>query len=95
MSSLKKEMEFVKGKRYPGYGWINDYGEFEFTPEQTGSRAGQTSIVKAGDDYTVSKTKNYVLVHLRLKRPFKPTEGVFNLMRRVDEIIKVFKEYEF
>lgn len=91
----KRQLQLEPGKKYRGYGFINEYGEFEFSPEQTGIRAGEVKLLKSGDDYTVSTTKNYVILHVRVKRPFKPVEGIYQVMRKIDEIIKIFKEYEF
>lgn len=88
----KKLMEV--GKRYKGYGYLNEFGEFEFTPEDTGSRMGVQKRVKEGANYKVSTTNKYVLVHIRIKRPGGGLVGVKKLMAEVDEVLKIIMSYD-
>ena len=44
---IKEEME--PGKRYKGYAFINEYKQFCFEPEATGSQAGREQIVMSKD----------------------------------------------
>lgn len=65
---MKLKKDFPVGQKVKGYGLLNEYGEFEFVPEQTGSRKGQTKVIKSGEDYTLSSTKNSVIVHINIKK---------------------------
>lgn len=89
-----KKMNFEVGKKYRGYGFINEYGEFEFTPEQTGAKKGQVTQLRCTDDYSLSYTKKYVLVHLRLEKS-TTMELIKRLMNICSNLIIDFKKYEF
>lgn len=52
----KKDMEV--GKRYKGYGVLNEYGQFEFTPCKKIDDSSRMKIVKSGADYTIYESKN-------------------------------------
>lgn len=91
---MKTKRNFEVGKKYRGYGYLNEYGEFEFIPENTGSRQGITKKLKEGEDFSVSTTSKYVLVHIRLERPASGVPGVQKLMKKVDNVLKVLLEYD-
>ena len=82
------------GQKVRGYGLLNEYGEFEFIPEQTGVRLGQTKLVRQGENYTVSTTKKFVIVHMRLEK-LTGMKLVVRMMHTVNEIIQNLKNYEF
>lgn len=91
---MKIKRNLPIGQKVRGYGLLNEYGEFDFIPEQTGSRKGQVTFVKETDSYTISVTKKKILVHMKLEK----TNGlrlVASLMDIVDEIIGELRGYEF
>lgn len=63
-----KKVDFPVGQKVRGYGLLNEFGEFDFIPEQTGARQGETKLIKSNDDYTISETKKKVLVHIRIDK---------------------------
>lgn len=83
------------GQKYRGYGLLNEFGEFEFTPEQTGSRQGVVKMVKSGENYTLSTTKKCVVIHINLDRSDKPLVLIRGLMQVVNELLIDFRTYEF
>lgn len=93
MVKIKQTME--PGIKYKGYGYLNEFGEFEFMPEQTGSRAGQTKLVKAGDDYTVSTTKKSVIIHMRMDKDGGLLVRLKRYSNLTTEILAIIREYEF
>lgn len=82
------------GQKIRGYGLLNEYGEFDFIPEQTGTRQGQQKLVKQADDYTISTTKKFIIVHVRL-----PVMNGINLMKAfmkvMNQLMTDFQTYEF
>lgn len=82
------------GKKVRGYGLLNEYGEFEFVPEQTGTRQGRVKTVCEGSNYTVCTTNNSLIVHIRLKK-----QNGLSLLRNFllvsDSVINVLRRYEF
>lgn len=89
-----KKIEMPVGQKVRGYGLLNEYGEFEFIPEQTGTRIGQVKLLKQGDNYTLSTTKKFVIVHLRLEK-VNGLGLIVSLMKTVNEIVSNLKNYEF
>lgn len=82
------------GKRYKGYGSINEFGEFDFTPSQVGSKPDQKKIIKEEDEYTLYETKNYVLTSIRVPKTLNVIKRIMFLLSVVDSIITDFKKYE-
>lgn len=91
---MKKKRVFEVGKKYRGYGFLNEFGEFDFVPEETGSRQGVVKKVKEGANFSVSTTSKYCLVHIRIERPAGGLNGVRKLMLEVDDVIKTILNYD-
>lgn len=89
-----KKMEMPVGQKVRGYGLLNEYGEFEFIPEQTGLRMGQTKLLKQGDNYTLSTTKKFVIVHVRLDKA-NGMKIIVNLMQAINNVVQTLRNYEF
>lgn len=90
---MKPKLELVVGKKYRGYGLLNEYGEFEFMPEETGKRAGAIKAIKQTDTYTLSTSRNLVLIHIRLPK-VKGLQLVQSLLSVVNELITDLRNYE-
>ena len=95
MKEQLQKTDMVVGKEYKGYAWRNEYGEFFFRPAAEGSRAGRIKKICAEEDFTLSTTKENVVIHIRLS---KSSQGalayVSALGKIVDKLIKVFYKYE-
>lgn len=89
-----KKIEMPVGQKVRGYGLLNEYGEFEFIPEQTGVREGQVKLLKQGDNYTLSTTKKFIIAHIRMEKESGLTL-IVKLMKTVNEIVLNLKNYEF
>lgn len=89
---MKKRIDIPVGQKVRGYGILNEYGEFEFVPEQTGSRQGRQKIIKTGDNYTLSSTTNSIILHCRVQRgnTLLIIKGLSNIMSNV---IRDLREY--
>lgn len=92
---MKTKKDLTPGVKYRGYGYVNEFGEFSFEPEETGSRAGQMKIVLSKDDYTIIESKKYVLVRLKIDKGDCAMDRLKTLIKNFNELITVFKEYEF
>ena len=82
------------GVQVPGYGLLNEYGEITFTPAAVGSRAGAIKLLKEEEGYTISTTKNKIIIHMR----FDKDNGLSLLSKYLkvsNEILLTLKEYEF
>lgn len=66
--SGRKKLDFPQGVKVRGYGLLNEYGEFDFIPEQTGARQGQLKIVKETGEYTITASKKKINVNIHMKK---------------------------
>lgn len=89
-----KKIDFPVGKKVRGYGLINEFGEFDFIPEQTGIKAGQTKLVRQGENYTLSSTKNCLIVHLRLDLKDKMSM-IKEYLKLNSTILDLLRDYDF
>lgn len=83
------------GRRYLGYGYINEYGQFDFTPQQKGSQAGREKVVFTDSDYTISTTKNYVLIKMRIPKGGNCSTIPTLFINRFNKILKKLMNYDF
>lgn len=92
MKGKKGQLEV--GKRYRGYGVLNEYGEFSFEPENTGSRAGVYKQVAVRDGVRLSQTKDNILVHMKIRKSGSQRDYLRDIMQKVDVLLGLLKEYE-
>ncbi len=94
---MKKEA-MVPGRRYRGYGFINEYREFTFEPEDKGAHAGRTKSICtqtfADGCIAMSETKNLIIVRLNLEKKERSSEYVLALGKAYNELLKLIKKYE-
>lgn len=90
----KKKIDLPPGKKVKGYGMINEFGEFEFTPEQTGSRMGKYKIVKECDCYSIGTTDKLIIVRVKQDRK-NGLELLTEFMKQVNLILSDLRSYEF
>ena len=90
-----KKMDLVVGQKIRGYGLLNEFGEFDFIPEQKGARQGEIKLIKSNDDYTISETKKKILVHFRLEKGQGSLDLIKTFFKVVNLVIKDFRDYEF
>jgi hypothetical protein len=62
------KMSLEPGVRYRGTGWINEYGEFQFQPEQKGSRPSNLKIVHQEGDYVIYESAHLWQVKVNFKK---------------------------
>lgn len=91
----KQREEMIVGKKYPGYGWINDFKEFFFEPEQTGSRAGSIKAICTIDGVHVSETKNLIMVKFNIPKQSSKSAYYQQLARVTNIFTKILKDYDF
>lgn len=91
-----KQEDMVPGVKYRGYGMLNPYKEFVFTPENTGSRAGRETMIAnwSDDQVTLKQTKNFLIINMKLPRGSKDIELVKNLMAKFNKIFEFLRTHE-
>lgn len=92
MKQKKEKLEV--GKRYRGYGTLNEYGEFNFEPENTGSRAGVIKQIVVRDGVNLSHTKDNIIVHMKIRKSGSQRQYLRDIMRKVDVLLGLLKEYD-
>lgn len=86
------KLTLLPGAKVRGYGILNEFGEFNFIPEQTGVRAGQRKVVAETSDFSVAETKNSVCVHINIRKD-EPDGIIFKYLRLTTAIIVTLKKY--
>lgn len=94
MKLKKQKLGMEAGVRYRGYGFINEFGEFEFTPEATGSRQGSVKVLKQGENFTISYTSKSVIIHGRLERSLDTLTRIRKLSAMFNLIFEVVRDYD-
>lgn len=92
-TKLKKEL--IPGKRYKGYGVLNEYGEFMFEPEETGAHAGREKVIFASQGLRISETKKLIMVKFNLEKQTEKYLYVQALMKIYNLISKKIMNYDF
>lgn len=92
MKIAKEQME--QGVKYPGYGFINEFNEFCFTPSEIGSRKEQKKLVKEGEDFSIYHTKNYIIFHGKIDRKLNLPLRVENILKLMNHFIEIVRNYE-
>lgn len=82
------------GKRYRGYGYYNEFGEFCFEPENTGARAGVVKQVATRDGVSLSHSRDNIIIHAKLPKRVSFSEYFKEISRMCDTIINLIKEYD-
>ena len=91
---MKKRDEMIPGKRYRGYGFINEFKEFCFEPEDTGAHAGREKCIHSSDGLRVTETKNCVIIRVNLTKSPNKADYTFKLMNTFNRLSKFFRDYD-
>ena len=93
---MKKEFEetMKEGVKYPGYGYINKFHEFQFIPAQKGKNEGKKKLVKEGEGWSVYTTNDNIIVHMRVSRKEKASENLTAYLNKQDNVLGVLREYD-
>ena len=92
MAKTKEQM--IPGRRYRGYGFINEYKEFCFEPEQTGAHEGREKAICVRDGVKVSATKKLVIVKFNLEKEDDKVNYFKKLTKIYNTISNIMQEYE-
>lgn len=92
MAKTKETM--VPGKRYRGYGYVNEYKEFCFEPENTGSREGVIKAICNREGVGISETQKYLLIRIKMPKCTNLLDRLKELAKAYNQIVKIFREYE-
>ena len=92
MAKTKETM--IPGKRYKGYGFINEYKEFCFEPEDTGSRAGVIKQIAVREGVSLSETKTLLLIKIKVEKVATRLDLLKSVSNAYNTIVKLLKEYE-
>ena len=62
------KMNLEPGVKYRGTGWLNEYGEFQFQPEQKGSKPSNLKIVHQDGDFVIYESAHLWQVKVNFKK---------------------------
>ena len=90
----KTKEQMIPGKRYRGYGFINEYKEFCFEPEQTGAHEGREKSVCVRNGVRVSQTQKLIIVKFNLEKQEEKSAYIKRLVQIYNTISKIIRDYE-
>lgn len=93
-SELRKKINLEQGRKYKGYGLLNEYGEFEFIPENTGAHKGRRKLLKEGANYSVYTSREACTVRITVRKQKSMLGMVNEFLSVCNIIINVLKTYE-
>ena len=87
--SKKQKIKMEVGKRYKGYGVLNEYGEYTFEPcSVMDERQERMKIVQAQGETTIYESKNYFRVSVRLSKKEAKNNYTFLIHQVSTEIMR-------
>lgn len=90
----KTKEQMIPGKRYRGYGFINEYKEFCFEPEQTGAHEGREKSICVRNGVRVSQTQKLIIVKFNLEKQDDKSAYIKRLVQIYNTISKIIRDYE-
>lgn len=93
-SELRKKINLEQGRKYKGYGLLNEYGEFEFIPENTGAHKGRRKLLKEGANYSVYTSREACTVRITVRKQSSMLGMINEFLSVCNIIINVLKTYE-
>ena len=91
----KEKMQMEVGKRYKGYGVLNEYGEYLFTPCQKLEPSEKNmKIVRSNGSATLYESKNCFRLSVTIPKTIKGYMAKVNLMTQgMKQAMKLFEQY--
>ena len=81
------KMNLEPGVKYRGTGWINEYGEFQFTPEQKGSKPSNLKIVHQGNDFVIYESAHLWQVKVNFQKTNDDTSKFMGIFTKACNIL--------
>lgn len=88
-----KPLEVKPGIWYRGRAMLNEFGEYQFVPEQTGLREGQIRQIKKTERYTLSHSAKSFIVHMNIPKA-KGLVLIKQFMEVVNNVLTDLRTYE-
>lgn len=61
-------MELTPGRKYRGSGWVNEYGEVHFRPQQTGTKPTNLHLVLEHETFSIYESKEIFKVMVKFDK---------------------------
>ena len=90
-----KKMNLKPGVKYKGYAYLNEYGEFEFTPAEIGKNQGKKRLLVERESFTVHVTDHVMIIHQRLVLQKENRAILTEYCKQVNELLNILGKYEF
>lgn len=64
----RKKMTLEPGKKYRGYGWLNEYGQINFQAEQKGNCPNKMSLIKENGAYSLYESSKFLKIAVKIEK---------------------------
>ena len=86
-------MNLEPGVKYRGTGWLNEYGEFQFQPEQKGSKPNNLKIVCQEGDFVIYESAHLWQVKVNFKKTNNDSTKFMSIFTAAcQKLVKYFGE---
>lgn len=75
-----KKINLEPGRKYRGTGWINEYGEMQFRPEQKGTKPTNLHLVQEHEGYSIYESDHIFKVVIKFEKKTLVASQVANRM---------------
>lgn len=80
------------GRKYRGSGWVNEYGELHFRPEQKGTKPTNLHLVQEHENYSLYESDHIFKVVIKFeKRSFDVRQASSKMFFIVSQILTYLK----
>lgn len=94
MAQLRRKIEMVPGVRYKGTGCLTEFGEFDFTPENKGSRPNNMKLITETDEFSLYESKDFLKVSIKIAKTANKNERLQLFMKAYTNAILKLKKYD-
>jgi len=88
-----EKLEFTVGQKVEGYGILNEYGQFDFTPKQKcPNNSGGMKLVKETEDYSFYESETKYKVTFTFEKSVSKERVIKNFLRATHKAAITLKQ---
>lgn len=90
----RKKMQLEPGRKYKGYGWLNEYGQINFQASQQGTCENKMALVKESETFSLYESKQYLKVAVKIEKKLDKIEIIKQFMNAFKAACVELKNYD-
>lgn len=90
----RKKMTLVVGKKYKGYGWVNEYGQTFFEASQPGVNPNNMKLIKETKEFSLYESANFLKIAVKIEKDSDKFEMIRRFMAAFTKASVEIKNYK-